>query len=104
MENSYELKTRISLVMERADILKKEYEARNIARIGTGTFATISGIFSAGSFLIEKYEASLFGISACAISGTAFYFLNKSTQRKKEKILFLENRKSELEETLNRAE
>jgi|GEM_PF-6196885 len=104
MENAYELKTRISLVMERADVVRKEYEGRNIARIGTGAFATISGIFSAGSFLFEKYEASIAGLGAAVIGGTVFYFINKNTKRRKEQLHHLQNRKSELEEVLNRAE
>lgn len=100
MENSYELKTRISLVMERSEVIKKQYNERNLARICAGTVTAATGIFSATSFLFEKYEASLAGLGAFAISGTIFYFLNKNTQRRKEQLELLENRKSELEEKL----
>lgn len=104
MENSYELKTRISLVMERAETVKKQYEARNLARICAGIAATTSGIFSAGTAIFEKYEASLFGLGVCAINGAAFYFINKNTQRRKEQLNLLENRKSELEEKVKNNE
>lgn len=104
MENSYELKTRISLVMERASIVKKQYEARNTSKICAGIFSATSTIFSAGSFIFEKYEASIAGLSAAIIGGTAFYFINKNAQRRKEQLEHLENRKSELEEKVKNAE
>jgi hypothetical protein len=103
MEN-YELKTRISLVMERSEIVKKQYDERNLARICAGLISTTAGIFSAGTALFEKYEASLAGLGTFAISGTIFYFLNKNVQRRKEQLNFLENRKSELEEKVKNAE
>jgi len=99
MEN-YELKTRISLVMERSEVVKKQYQERNLARICAGLISTTAGIFSAGAAIFEKYEASIAGLGTFAISGTIFYFLNKNTQRKKEQLEHLENRKSKLEEKL----
>lgn len=100
MENSYEHKIKNSLVMERINVVKKQYEERNLARVCSGIITASTGIFSAGTAMFEKYDAALTGLGAFAISGTIFYFLNKNAQRRKEQINHLENRKSELEEKI----
>jgi len=90
--------------MERSSIVKKQYDERNLARICTGTATAATGIFSATSFLFEKYEASIAGLGAAIFGGAVFYFINKNAQRKKEQLAHLESRKSELEEKIKNAE